>query len=240
MAALEGLCRVKHRGAFAADAKTGDGAGVILPIPRRFLAHELESRFRLPAIEPARLGVAMLFVFDEAPPQDLFRVVASACGAEGIEVLAWRRVPTDPKSPTMRQNRPPTGPAGGPKAWPEPTAATSTSLRSASPRSRTRPWWRPISSPSSTRTFGTIQWRARSPSSTSAIRRTPSPPGNGPSRSASCATTARSTPSPGTCTGCDRAKGASASGRYWTRRSFGPLSTSRVRTRGCWTTWSSC
>jgi hypothetical protein len=32
-AALDGLCGVKHRGAVAADAKSGDGAGVLLPLP---------------------------------------------------------------------------------------------------------------------------------------------------------------------------------------------------------------
>ena len=33
-AALEALCRMEHRGAVAADALSGDGAGILLPIPR--------------------------------------------------------------------------------------------------------------------------------------------------------------------------------------------------------------
>ena len=37
-AALEGLCRVKHRGAVAADSKSGDGAGLLLPLPAAFFA----------------------------------------------------------------------------------------------------------------------------------------------------------------------------------------------------------
>jgi glutamate synthase (NADPH) large chain len=32
-ALLEGLCRVRHRGATASDHKTGDGAGLLLPLP---------------------------------------------------------------------------------------------------------------------------------------------------------------------------------------------------------------
>ena len=32
-ALLEGLHNVRHRGATAADRKTGDGAGVLLPLP---------------------------------------------------------------------------------------------------------------------------------------------------------------------------------------------------------------
>ncbi|MFN2589690.1 MAG: glutamate synthase-related protein, partial [Actinomycetota bacterium] len=95
-AALEALCRVRHRGAVAADAKTGDGAGVLLPIPGRFLAHELEGSQRLPGLDPARLGVAMMFVFDQSPAHELRRIVQAACAAEHIEVVAWRTVPTHP------------------------------------------------------------------------------------------------------------------------------------------------
>jgi len=34
-AAINALCRVEHRGAVAADALTGDGAGVLTPIPAK-------------------------------------------------------------------------------------------------------------------------------------------------------------------------------------------------------------
>ena len=37
-ALLEGLRRVGHRGAVAADGRTGDGAGVLVPIPFAFVA----------------------------------------------------------------------------------------------------------------------------------------------------------------------------------------------------------
>jgi glutamate synthase (ferredoxin) len=96
--ALEALCRVRHRGAVAADHRTGDGAGVLLPIPGRFLVHDLESRFRLPGLDPGRLGVAMLFVFDHTPAHDLRRIVASACAPDHVEVIAWRPVPTNPRA----------------------------------------------------------------------------------------------------------------------------------------------
>ena len=41
--ALEGLGNLAHRGALDADAKTGDGAGVLLQLPRRFFAGEVEK-----------------------------------------------------------------------------------------------------------------------------------------------------------------------------------------------------
>jgi glutamate synthase (ferredoxin) len=78
-ALLEGLRRVKHRGAVAADGKTGDGAGLLLPIPQALLP------------EPG-VGVGMVFLRDEADRSFL----ATSCCREGLEVLGWRDVPVDP------------------------------------------------------------------------------------------------------------------------------------------------
>src|SRR6266852_4448433 len=36
--AIGALCNVRHRGAVASDAKTGDGAGLLIPISGRFFA----------------------------------------------------------------------------------------------------------------------------------------------------------------------------------------------------------
>ena len=71
---LEGLHKVRHRGATAADGKTGDGAGVLLP---------------LPAGSP---GVAMVFLRDESARE----AIEDACRAEGLEPLEWREVPVEP------------------------------------------------------------------------------------------------------------------------------------------------
>src|SRR5437867_4153370 len=94
-AALDALCRVRHRGAVAADAKTGDGAGLLLPIPGRFFAREAES-LGLPGADPDWLGVAMVFVSDDSPLADVHRIVETSCRREAIDVIAWREVPTDP------------------------------------------------------------------------------------------------------------------------------------------------
>ena len=85
---LDALTRMRHRGAVDADAKTGDGAGVLVPIPRGFLEEEL-------AIEAAGSpGVAMLFLRCGAGGGPA-GIVERACEAEGLEVLAWREVPVD-------------------------------------------------------------------------------------------------------------------------------------------------
>jgi glutamate synthase domain-containing protein 2/glutamate synthase domain-containing protein 1/glutamate synthase domain-containing protein 3 len=75
---LEALSRVRHRGAVAADHRTGDGAGVLLPLPAALLP------------EPG-FGIAMVFL--RGP--DGRRAVEEACRAEGIAVRSWRTVPVD-------------------------------------------------------------------------------------------------------------------------------------------------
>jgi glutamate synthase (ferredoxin) len=80
-AALEALCRVKHRGAVAADALTGDGAGLLLPIP--------------PTVAPACHGVVMTFL-DPGSPAAGRAAIAAACAAEGLTLTSWRAVPVDP------------------------------------------------------------------------------------------------------------------------------------------------
>ena len=56
-ALLEGLCRVRHRGAIAADRRTGDGAGLLLPLPD--------------ALRPeAGGGLAMVFLRDDSARTD--------------------------------------------------------------------------------------------------------------------------------------------------------------------------
>src|SRR5687768_18093427 len=76
--ALEALRRMRHRGAVAADRRTGDGAGVLLPIPA--------------ALVPGPwCGLAQVFLREErARPR-----VEEACEREGIEVAGWRTVPVE-------------------------------------------------------------------------------------------------------------------------------------------------
>ncbi len=78
-AALEGLANVRHRGAVAADRRTGDGAGVLLPIPA--------------ALVPGPwCGLAQVFLRDEGARP----LIEDACEREGIEVAGWRAVPVTP------------------------------------------------------------------------------------------------------------------------------------------------
>jgi glutamate synthase domain-containing protein 2/glutamate synthase domain-containing protein 1/glutamate synthase domain-containing protein 3 len=77
-AGIEALCRVVHRGAVAADAKTGDGAGLLFPIPKTVFGDK---------------GVAMVFARGDATA-----LIEEAAAAEGLTDLEWRDVPTDPEA----------------------------------------------------------------------------------------------------------------------------------------------
>ncbi len=79
-AALRGLACVKHRGAVAADARTADGSGLLVPIP--------------PALFGEGAGVAVLFVRGDDPRA----AVEAAAAAEGLSVVDWREPPLDPEA----------------------------------------------------------------------------------------------------------------------------------------------
>jgi glutamate synthase domain-containing protein 2/glutamate synthase domain-containing protein 1/glutamate synthase domain-containing protein 3 len=98
---LEGLRGVEHRGAVAADSKSGDGAGLLIQIPRVFFAGEA-LRLGAEHADPDRLGVAFLFL-DAREGEEGERArdaalahVRDALAAEQLTPLAWREVPVDP------------------------------------------------------------------------------------------------------------------------------------------------
>src|SRR5687767_11917330 len=76
-AALDGLACVRHRGAVAADARTGDGSGLLLPIPATLFG---EGN-----------GVATLFVRGDDPRASAEKAMID----EGLQLVEWRTPPTD-------------------------------------------------------------------------------------------------------------------------------------------------
>ncbi len=87
--ALAGLGQLGHRGAFAADGESSDGAGVALPLERALL-NEI-----FPAVR-GRPAVAMLFLpADPAAAARARRLVTRSLAKEGLSVAGWRAVPVD-------------------------------------------------------------------------------------------------------------------------------------------------
>jgi glutamate synthase (NADPH) large chain len=92
---LQVLFNLDHRGACGSEKNTGDGAGVLLQMPHRFLRKECEKlKIKLP--DPGQYGVGMVFLpvtaSSRAEIEALFEQVV---GDEGQRVLGWRTVPTD-------------------------------------------------------------------------------------------------------------------------------------------------
>jgi glutamate synthase domain-containing protein 2/glutamate synthase domain-containing protein 1/glutamate synthase domain-containing protein 3 len=93
--AIQVLLNLNHRGACGCEANTGDGAGVLLQIPQRFLEHKTAGlNITLPPV--GQYGVGMVFLPTEQEAQleceQLFEKIAIE---EGQHVLGWRTVPTD-------------------------------------------------------------------------------------------------------------------------------------------------
>ncbi|MBX3731722.1 MAG: glutamate synthase large subunit [Verrucomicrobiae bacterium] len=96
--AIEALGSLAHRGALDADAKTGDGAGILVQLPTAFFLREAE-KLGVRAVEEEDLAVGFVF----APAGNKYLVakcrqfVEEACARYGIHFLAWRPVPTNPR-----------------------------------------------------------------------------------------------------------------------------------------------
>ncbi len=94
--ALECVTNLTHRGALDADAKTGDGAGVLFQLPHAFFAGEAERLGNRPS-RPEELAVGMIFLpgRDDEAARRCHEALESAAGHYGLPVLGWREVPLD-------------------------------------------------------------------------------------------------------------------------------------------------
>src|SRR3954466_4992028 len=101
------LVNLSHRSAVAADACTGDGAGILIQIPHAFLRRVCAPAIPLPDL--GSYGVGMLFLPSSRSDRVACeKVIESAVGAEGCAVLGWRDVPVDDSvlSTATRRGRP--------------------------------------------------------------------------------------------------------------------------------------
>src|SRR6188508_510480 len=93
--ALQVLINLLHRGACGCEANTGDGAGILIQMPDRFLRREsARLGFELPAEREYGAG----FVFlpkDPARRAQIEQAFEAIVAEEGQRVLGWRDVPTD-------------------------------------------------------------------------------------------------------------------------------------------------
>ncbi|MFL6021715.1 MAG: hypothetical protein ACJ72O_00095, partial [Marmoricola sp.] len=96
--ALTALRNLEHRGAAGAEPNSGDGAGILLQVPDTFFREvTAELGIDLPAAHSYAVGTAFLPGDDEQNTKTRQRIEEIAA-EEGLTVLGWRDVPTDPSS----------------------------------------------------------------------------------------------------------------------------------------------
>jgi glutamate synthase (NADPH/NADH) large chain len=94
--AMSSLNRLTHRGAVAADGKTGDGCGLMIKMPVGFLrAVAADAGFTL---SPLFASGLVFLNRDPEKAQAARRVLTAELGREKLEVAGFRRVPTDPSA----------------------------------------------------------------------------------------------------------------------------------------------
>ncbi len=89
--ALRILIHLEHRGAIGGDKSTGDGAGIMVPLPHVFF-RDTCPKFNLP--DPGQYAVAQVFLpTDPKLRYRCQREFENIATQQGFEVLGWRQVP---------------------------------------------------------------------------------------------------------------------------------------------------
>ncbi|MEO1928338.1 MAG: glutamate synthase large subunit [Nautiliaceae bacterium] len=84
--ALEALERMMHRGAIAADGKSGDGSGLLFSLPKEFFKKiAKQNGIDLPKI----FGMGVIFLKNEKQKE----IVEEFCEKNDLKVALWREVP---------------------------------------------------------------------------------------------------------------------------------------------------
>ncbi|MBI2222180.1 MAG: glutamate synthase large subunit [Acidobacteria bacterium] len=93
--ALELIRNLQHRGACGAEADTGDGAGILVQTPDRFLRRACRaSGIALPP--PGEYAAGLVFLpTNAASGAAIVRLFEEVIAGEGQRVLGWREVPVD-------------------------------------------------------------------------------------------------------------------------------------------------
>ena len=91
--AIESLTCMTHRGAIAADGKTGDGCGLLMQKPDQFLREQAATLFQHEL--NAQYAVGQVFLSPDAALRERQkRAVEGALTAQGLRLVGWRAVPT--------------------------------------------------------------------------------------------------------------------------------------------------
>jgi len=86
--AITALSRMMHRGAIAADGKSGDGSGLLFSLPKDFFRKVAKNS----GVDlPETFGVGVIFATDDAQKE----IVEEYCLRNDLKVVLWREVPVN-------------------------------------------------------------------------------------------------------------------------------------------------
>ena len=92
------LENLEHRGACGCETNTGDGAGILMQIPHKFLV-KVAAAANITLPEAGQYGVGMVYASPDATSRKNGReAFEKLVAAEGLKVIGWRDVPTDNSS----------------------------------------------------------------------------------------------------------------------------------------------
>ncbi len=93
--ALQVLINLLHRGACGCEVNTGDGAGILIQMPDRFLRREC-GRLGIPLPTAGDYGAGLVFLPRDPLQRDKVQgLIRTIVTEEGQRLLGWREVPTD-------------------------------------------------------------------------------------------------------------------------------------------------
>jgi glutamate synthase (ferredoxin) len=96
--ALTILLNLEHRGACGAEKNTGDGAGILLQVPHKFL-QKVAAAANIILPDEGQYGVGTIYCSpDPASREQSQQLFEKIVEEEGQKVLGWRDVPTDNSS----------------------------------------------------------------------------------------------------------------------------------------------
>ncbi|GAB2921265.1 glutamate synthase large subunit [Rhodococcus aerolatus] len=95
---LTALANLEHRGAAGAEPTSGDGAGILVQLPDALLRASVDFPLPEPADDGShRYAAGLCFLPTDPATRDAARArVEEIAAEEGLDVLGWRHVPTDP------------------------------------------------------------------------------------------------------------------------------------------------
>lgn len=91
--ALKALKAIWHRGAVDADGKSGDGAGILIGLPRAFFEAQVRDAGHEPRPGPIAVGMVFLPRVDLGAQEQARTIVEREVMAAGFWLYGWRQVP---------------------------------------------------------------------------------------------------------------------------------------------------